>query len=125
MLESEVKLTITEKEAPYAPPEELGEYLLRRWTWREKQSAIAASTKILDAQKKLYSSDIVEYEVQTLLTCIKQAPKGFMLDVAHLTKLDADVGDILMVAARKINGLTSIEQTNLSEPTGETKATST
>jgi len=122
MFESEVKVTVTEKDAPYAPKEQLGDYVLRRWTWKEKQQASFKSTTVTDAKKNLYETDIVEYEMMELLTCLKSSP--FVKSYDMIAALDPAVGDIVMAACRKLNGLTTTEQANLSTPSEPAKDTS-
>jgi len=123
-METEVKVVITEKDAPYAGDEWYGEYTIRRWTWREKQLATSKSTNLLDAKRALSDFNFVEYETQMLQTCIKAAP----FDVAdkdllyeRLLNLDMDVGDKLITAARGLNGITALETKDFLPAGGEDK----
>lgn len=122
MLEREVTLTVTKEQAPWAPDEEIGTYVIRRWSWREKQKAILGASMIIEGEP-LAEINIVDYEVNQMVTCIKQAPEG--LDVSFerfsgreareatekepaveaIEGLDADVGSLLLAACRKVNGL--------------------
>lgn len=122
MLEREVTLTITKEEAPWAPDEEIGVYVIRRWSWRQKQKAILDASMII-AGEDLAEINIVDYEVNQMVACIKQAPEG--LDVTFdrfsgreareatgkeeaveaIEGLDADVGTLILAACRKVNGL--------------------
>ena len=127
MFESEVKVTVTEQEAPYAPKDQLGEYVLRRWTWREKQNASLKATKILDAKKQIIETDVVEYEMQMLLSCLKSAP----FDVANkdlvyekLGQLDPAVGDAIVKVCRGVNSLTPAEKADFLEPSASKEGTS-
>lgn len=123
MLEREITLEITRKEAPFAPEEEIGTYVVQRWTWRQKQQAIISASTLLDDKTGLASIDIVGYEIYQMLACIKQAPEGLDLifdrfsgreakeamgkepAVEAIEGLDADVGTLLLTACRKVNGL--------------------
>ena len=127
MLEREITLEITSKEAPYAPDDELGTYVIRRWSWRQKQRAVLDATRVLDEKTGLGLLEILDYEVYQMLTCIKKAPENLELsflrfsgrDAAEATEdtpaveaiegLDADVGSLIIGACRKVNGLTEAD----------------
>ena len=123
MLEREITLEITEKEAPYAPADELGTYVIRRWSWRQKQKAVLDATRVLDEKTGLGMLEVLDYEVYQMLTCVKQAPENLELSfrrfsgreaieatedeeaVEAIEGLDADVGSLIIGACRKVNGL--------------------
>lgn len=119
MLEREITLTVTREQAPYAPEEEIGTYVIRRWSWRQKQAAILGASTLLDEKSGMASVDVVGYEINQMITCIKQAPEGLELTFDRfngreaseeegpeaIEGLDADVGTLLLTACRKVNGL--------------------
>lgn len=123
MLEREITLEITEKEAPFAPDDELGTYVIRRWSWRQKQKAVLDATRVLDEKTGLGMLEVLDYEVYQMLTCVKQAPENLELSfrrfsgreaieatedeeaVEAIEGLDADVGSLIIGACRKVNGL--------------------
>jgi len=125
-METEVKVVITKKEAPYAPEEYHGEYTVRRWTWREKNNATSKSTNLLDEKRALSAFDVVEYETQMLFTCIQEAPfdtsdkESFY---ERLLMLDMDVGDVLMTAVRTLNGIKTLEAKDFLPPGEDEKLT--
>lgn len=126
MFESEVKVTVTEKEAPFAPKDQLGDYVLHRWTWREKQQASMKSTKILDQRRQIVETDVVEYEVQMLLSCLKAAPFDVTnkeITYEKLSQLDPAVGDAVIKACRSVNSLTTVEQADFLGPSEPKKDT--
>lgn len=109
---NEVKVVITKEEAQHAPKDMIGEYVLRRWTWREKQKATLDSTELLDERKGISSFDVIEYETLMLLTCIKKAPfdvKDKDEVYRRLLEMDPSIGDPLIKAARELNGLKATE----------------
>jgi hypothetical protein len=127
-MKHEVKVVITKEDAPYASKEWHGEYTIRRWLWREKQRASSQSTNLLDKETAIQAWDVVEYETLMLLDCIKEAPDT--LDISDKDKfynklltLDMDVGDRLISAARKINGITELETKDFLPPGSTGKAT--
>jgi hypothetical protein len=127
MFEPEASVTVTKEDAPYASEDQLGEYVFRRWTWREKQDASLKATTILDAKKNLIQTNVVEYEMQMLITSLKKAPfpiedKDTLYE--RLNRLDPAVGDKVIAVCRKVNGITTAEQRNLSEPSAQGKDTS-
>lgn len=121
MLEREITLEITKEKAPYAPEEELGTYIIRRWSWREKQAAILGASTLVDERSNIASIDVVGYEINQMICCIREAPEGLELSfdrfngrkpsegeegpVEAIEGLDADVGTLLLTACRKVNGL--------------------
>lgn len=123
MLEREITLTVTKEQAPFAPEEELGTYVIRRWSWRNKQRAILGASTILDPKSGIAEVDIVSYEIAQLIACITKAPEGLELTfdrfngleasegegeegpIEAIEGLDADVGTLLLTACRKVNGI--------------------
>ena len=125
-MESEVKVVITEEDAPYASPEWIGEYTIRRWLWREKQIASSQSTNLLDRKSAISQFDVVKYETIMIADCLKATP----LDISDkkelynkLLELDMDVGDMLVQAVRKINGIGAVETNDFLEPGSEDSTT--
>ena len=135
MLEREITLEITKEKAPFAPEEELGTYVIRRWSWREKQAAILGASTLLDEKSGIASIDVVGYEIHQMLACIKQAPEGLDLTydrlngreakeatekeeaVEYIEGLDADVGTLILGACRKVNGLAEGDKRDFLLPT--------
>lgn len=123
MSSRELEIEITEKEAPYAPKEELGIYKIRRWTFREKQDATMRASKILDADKGLVEMNVIDFQMEQMLSCIKP-PEGLeLLTRENVETLDVDVGDILLDACRKVNATTTAERKGFLEPSAAEKVT--
>jgi hypothetical protein len=120
MLSRELEIEITEKEAPYAPEEELGIYKVRRWTFREKQDATMRASKILDADKGMVEMNIIDFQMEQIMICVTP-PEGFELTRERIETLDVDVGDILLDECRKVNGMTTGERRAFLQPTDEEK----
>lgn len=131
MLEREITLTVTKKQAPFAPKEEIGTYVIRRWSWRQKQAAILGASTLLD-ETNMASVDVVSYEINQMITCIKEAPEGLELTFDRfngreaseeeegpeaIEGLDADVGTLLLTACRKVNGLAEGDKRDFLLPT--------
>lgn len=143
MLKREITLTVTKEQAPFAPEEELGTYVIRRWSWRQKQAAILGASTLLDEKSGMASVDVVSYEINQMITCIKEAPEGLDLTfdrfngreakeatekeeaVEAIEGLDADVGTLLLTACRKVNGLAEGDKRDFLPPSepGEKVAT--
>jgi len=135
MLEREITLTVARKQAPFAPDEEIGTYIIRRWSWRQKQAAILGASTLLDDASGMASIDVVSYEVNQMITCIKKAPEGLELSfdrfngreakeatenepaVEAIEGIDADVGTLLLTACRKVNGLAEGDKRDFLLPT--------
>jgi hypothetical protein len=125
-MEKEVKVVITQEDAPYADEEWYGEYTVRRWTWREKNQATVKSTNLLDSKRAISEFNVVEYETQMLLTCIKEAPFDITdreLFYERLIGMDMNVGDKLITAARGLNNITTLETKAFLPPGDEDKDT--
>lgn len=122
MSSRELKFEITEKEAPYAPKEELGIYKARRWSFREKQDATMRASKILDADKGLVEMNVIDFQMEQIIVCVTP-PEGFELTRERAEALDVDVGDILLDACRKVNGTTLSERKGFLEPFAVEKVT--
>lgn len=118
----ELKIKITKKEAPYAPKEQLGEYTVRRWTFRQKQEAIVRSTTILDEIKGLGEMNLIDFQMEQIIRCVTP-PEGLELDREATGALDPDVGDLLLDACRKVNGTTFSERANFLEQSEEGEPT--
>lgn len=122
--------------APYAPEEELGTYKIKRWTWREKQEAMMRSSTILDETKGLLQMDLIDFQVEQILVCVTP-PESLidslpveegedekpMWDKERVNIIDADIGDILLAACRKVNGTTLSERSSFLEPSASTENT--
>lgn len=93
--------------APFAPEDQLGNYVIRRWTWKEKQQAMIDSSEIYDRDRGLAKVDLVAYEIAMMLTCVKDSPIELTKELFET--IDPDLGDLLVDACRIVNGL----------PTGE------
>ena len=105
MTSREETVEITEKEAPYAPSEQLGEYTVRRWTFREKQDAISRASKILDETKGLIEMSLVDFQMEQIMVCTKP-PEGLEFTREMVESIDPDIGDLLLEACHKMNGTT-------------------
>jgi len=114
----ELKIEITKKEAPYAPSEQLGEYTIKRWTFRQKQEAIVKSTTILDEKRGLGEMDLIDFQIEQIIRCVTP-PEGLELDRETTGAIDPDVGDLLLDACRKVNGTTVSERANFLEQSEE------
>ena len=114
MLEKEKTVTITAKEAPYAPEEQLGEYTVRRWSWYEKQVCMTRATTIIDASKGLTNTPMPLFNTHMLIMCLKESPLNLPDDpneaVEVMKALDVDVGDTLFRIAQSINMVTPEEK---------------
>ena len=122
MTSREEKLEITAKEAPYAPSEHLGEYTVRRWTFREKQDAISRASNILDETKGLLEMSLVDFQMEQVVVCTTP-PEGLELTRETVEALDPDIGDLLIQACRKMNGTTASGRASFLEPSEEAEAT--
>jgi hypothetical protein len=122
MSSRELKFDVTEKEAPYAPKEELGIYKVRRWSFREKQDATMRASKILDADKGLVEMNVIDFQMEQILVCVTP-PEGFELTRERVETIDPDVGDILLDACRKVNATTTAERKGFLEPSAAEKVT--
>ena len=133
MLAREITLTVTKEQAPFAPEEEIGTYVIRRWSWRQKQAAILGASTLLDEKTGMASVDVVGYEVNQMITCIKKAPEGLELSfdrfngreasegeegpIEAIEGIDADVGTLILTACRKVNGLAEGDKRDFLRPT--------
>lgn len=117
MYEREIVLEITKEIAPFAPDEELGKWVVRRWNFSEKQQAMVLSSKDIVAGKRkgLRELDLVNYEIQQMLICVREKPDGVEATFERYSELDADVGEKILEACRKVNGITLQERTDFLE----------
>jgi len=120
IFEREKAVTITKEEAPWAPKEELGEYKLTRWTWFDKQKALADSAIIVDEQKGDAVLDVAEYYARMMKFTVSP-PKNLKWDLERIKKLDPNVGTILTTHCRDVNGLTWEEKRGFLEPSDQKK----
>ena len=110
------EIVLTEKECPFAPPEQLGKYVIGRWTWFEKQEASDAATIIIDLERGITEWRNREYFTHMMLKCIKEHPEGFELSESYIQKeLDPDVGERLKLVMLDVNGLTPEQQKDFLE----------
>lgn len=122
MSSRELEIEITEKEAPHAPKEQLGVYKAHRWSFREKQDATMRASKILDADKGLVEMNIIDFQMEQIVSCITP-PEGLELTRENVGTLDLDVGDILLDACRKMNETTTSERKGFLELSAVEKVT--
>lgn len=122
MSSKEVEVEITKEIAPFAPEEELGVYKVSRWTFRQKQTAVMKASTVLDADKGLIEMDLIEFQVQQILSCTVP-PEGHEWNVERVNKFDPDVGDALLTACRKVNGVTLSEKKGFLRPSDAAKDT--
>jgi len=111
MSSREFEVEITKEIAPYAPEEELGVYKATRWTWRQKQEAVIKASNILDEEKGLMEMNLVDFQVQQMLVCVKP-PKKLEWNEQRINELDTDIGDTLLALCHKVNGTTVSERTD-------------
>ena len=97
------------------------------------------ASKILDADKGLVEMNLIDFQVEQMLSCItppeallpvmEEVEEGEEPAPRRLTKkqleetLDADVVDIMLDMVRKVNGTTAAERMGFLEPTDEEKGT--
>lgn len=115
-------MEITKEIAPYAPEEELGIYTATRWSWRTKQEAVMKAGKILDEAKGLMEMDLIDFQVQQILTCIKP-PEGLEWTKERVAGLDVDVGDAVLKACHEVNGTTFSERSAFLGPSDSVELT--
>jgi len=107
----EETVVITKEDAPFAPEEQLGEYILRRWNWYEKQAVVSRSSEIIDEQRGIIKMLIEDYYAGMLHVTVRECPESIEWSLDFIKKeLDPDVGDILREAGRILNGLTEREK---------------
>jgi hypothetical protein len=105
MFEHEKTITVTKDDAPWAPKEELGEWIVQRWKWLAKQQALEASYIIIDKEKGKVELDSARYYQNMMLKCVVKYPEGFEPTLARFANLDHQVGTLLIRALREVNGL--------------------
>jgi len=107
----EETVVITKEDAPFAPEEQLGEYILRRWNWYEKQAVVSRSSEIIDEQRGIIKMLIEDYYAEMLYVTVRESPESIEWSLDFIKKdLDPDVGDILRETGRVLNGLTEKEK---------------
>jgi hypothetical protein len=106
--------------APLASEEAHGEWIIGRWTWRETQKAMIQTSEIIDEKRGLAQLDLVRYEEEMMKTCVKGPVE---ITEEFLMKLDPDLGDLLVDACRRVNGLPMPEKTAFLEQSEPDKAT--
>jgi hypothetical protein len=105
-----ITFEITKEKAPFAPAQQLGEYTVKRWTWREKAAATSASRVFIDVKNRIIKFDTDIYYEQMILITVRKAPSGWNLDAVR--DLDPDVGDALLKACLDVNELSAMEKTD-------------
>lgn len=117
MLEIEKDIEVTQEDAPTAPENQLGIYHIRRWTWYEKQRAVAHASEIIDEKKGLIRMPIEDYYAEMMATTVRSAPQGIEWNIDFIkNELDPEIGDILRDICRDINGLTDKEKRTFLSP---------
>lgn len=122
----EKTVEITEEMAPHAPKKQLGTYKLKRWTWYEKQLCMQRATIIIDAQKGMVETPMVDYNTHMVNLSLVEAPfkrKDLKEDLKQLRNLDPDVGDVLFKVVSELNTITQGEKTDFTEPPGSEEPT--
>ena len=122
----EKTVEITKKMAPHAPKKQLGTYKLKRWTWYEKQLCMQRATIILDAEKALVETPMVDYNTHMVNLSLVEAPfkrKDLKESLKAIQNLDPDVGDILFKAVSELNTITKGEKADFTEPPGSEELT--
>lgn len=113
-MEREKTINVTREMAPYASEEEIGEYVLKRWTWYEKQVCTDRATKVLDQEKGLHDTSLAEFYLHMLNICLVKAPFDRSGDIneniKRLKRLDPDIGDRLQDVCRDLNQITGGEK---------------
>ncbi|GAG93314.1 unnamed protein product, partial [marine sediment metagenome] len=67
MMSKKMKIEISKKEAPYAPEKQLGEYTVKRWTFRQKQEAIMRASTLLDEKKGFVEMNLVDFQLEQII----------------------------------------------------------
>jgi len=107
----EETVVIAREEAPFAPEEQLGEYILRRLSWYEKQRAVARSQEIIDEKRGITRMSVEDYFAEMLHATVRECPESIEWTIDFIKiDLDIDVGDTLRDVCREINGLTEREK---------------
>lgn len=104
--EKEKKLVITKEAAPWAPEEELGEYTLTRWTWYNREKALAESMEWIDETKGKSRVLMEEFYARMVLFCT--TPPESLQDnwrLERVKQLDSHIGIKLKNEIRELNGL--------------------
>jgi hypothetical protein len=82
-------------------------YVLREWTWGEKNAASSRSV-VYDAAADTFGVDMAFFNELMLQATLVEAP--FDLTSEALRRLPASKGDALLAAAQRINGLAATEK---------------
>lgn len=100
------KITITKKTAPWAPKEELGEYTLNRWSWYNREKALAESMMIIDEDRGISRVIMEEFYARMVLFCTTP-PEALQSNwkLERVKQLDSQVGVKLKTEIRELNGL--------------------
>jgi len=122
IFEHEREITISKKEAPWAPDEELGKYKLKRWSWFNKQKTLAESAIVIDEKKGDAILDIAEYYAR-MIKCSVTPLGDIEWTLERVKNLDPEIGTILRDQCREINGLTWEEKRGFLKPSDQEKAT--
>lgn len=80
------------------------------------------ASETLDEAKGLIELNVIEFEIEQIMLCITP-PDGFILDRERMNRIDADVGDALLAACRKVNGTTLSERTAFLEQSEQEEST--
>ena len=113
MLEKEKTIEFTREMAPYAPEEHLGVYKIRRWNWMEKQVVLQKATTIIDQDKGMVDTNIIDYNAHMLLQCVTESP--FELTFENIREMDPDIADTLYDELQILNNVTGAEKKDFSE----------
>ena len=116
---TEKEIVITREKAPYAPEDQIGKYVFKRWTWRQKTEAQLEASEIIDEKKGILKLNLADYFTARIRRCIKEAPPGLYeetergkeVTAAKINGLDPDVGDIVRDAVDELTGPTPEEKT--------------
>jgi len=106
IFEKEKKITIKKDAAPWAPKEELGEYTLTRWSWYNREKALAESMDVIDEDRGISRVIMEEFYARMVLFCTIP-PEGLQdkWDLERVKQLDSQIGVRLKTEIRRLNGL--------------------
>ena len=122
MFEKEKTVEITKAKAPYAPDEQLGVYKLVRYSWYEKQGVVDRSTEIISAEMGIVKTSPQDFWAEALTVMVREHPEGLPWDINYVkTKMDADLGSILVKAAQELTEIPLKDQTSFLEPLDKIK----
>ncbi len=107
-----IKILKKEFDDPAEAAKYAGKYILKRWTWGQKNTAIGKATNI-NLMTQMSTVDTGELQTETLSQCLISAPFDHTPqnpNVDMIYGLPAWLGDILIKYVRIINRELSVER---------------